>query len=95
MLREEPDVLVLDVRTYKAYVNRHIRGAKSIPLDKLASRISRIDEGTKTIIVHGYDNDKSARASEILARAGYDDVVILDGGLKDWEGPVRDCSTRR
>lgn len=77
--------VVLDVRTADEFATGHLRDAKNIPLAELGSRIGELDkQKARSIVVvceHGARSDKAAR---MLKKAGFADVVSLDGGLKAW-----------
>jgi rhodanese-related sulfurtransferase len=78
--------LVLDVRTVAEFDAGHLRDAKNIPLPELAKRIGELDKlKSKTVILVCQKGTRSATAANVLEKAGFDDVVCLDGGLDAWQ----------
>ncbi|HAT31766.1 MAG TPA: sulfurtransferase [Janthinobacterium sp.] len=77
---------VLDVRDAKEYANGHLRDAKHIPLAELAQRIAELDKlKARTIVVVCHKGARSASAVKQLAKAGFTDVISLDGGVAAWQ----------
>lgn len=74
--------LLLDVRTPEEFASGHIHGAVNIPVDLLESRLSQIPTD-QPIVVYCRSGNRSARASQILAQAGFAAIYDL-GGLIDW-----------
>jgi rhodanese-related sulfurtransferase len=77
--------LLLDVRDAGEFANGHLRDAKHIPLADLASRIGELDkQKAKSIVVICQTGARADKAARILAAAGFNDVVTLDGGQAAW-----------
>lgn len=77
---------IVDVRSAAEFAGGHLPGAKNIPLAELASRVGELDKmKSKSIVVVCQSGARSARAAGVLAKAGFDDVVNLDGGLAAWQ----------
>ncbi|CAG7912317.1 MULTISPECIES: persulfide response sulfurtransferase CstA [Staphylococcaceae] len=72
---------LIDVRTEEEYELAHIKGATLHPVDKIESFNK---DKNKTYYIHCKSGNRSAKASEYLAKQGYD-VVNLDGGYKAYE----------
>lgn len=51
-LRAEGEVIVLDVRDADSYKAGHIPGARSIPLDQLASHADELKAANKAIVTY-------------------------------------------
>lgn len=76
---------ILDVRTPDEFAEGHLRDAKNIPLADLASRIGELDkQKTKAVVVVCKQGTRANKAVKMLQKAGFDDVVSLDGGLTAW-----------
>jgi rhodanese-related sulfurtransferase len=73
---------LIDVRTPQEFASGHIAGAVNIPVDQLASRLSEIPAG-QPVVVYCRSGNRSAQASQILARAGYSSIYDL-GGIIGW-----------
>lgn len=76
---------ILDVRTQEEFATGHLRDAKNIPLADLGSRIGELDkQKTKAVVVVCQQGARADKAVKMLQKAGFDDVVSLDGGLTAW-----------
>jgi glyoxylase-like metal-dependent hydrolase (beta-lactamase superfamily II)/rhodanese-related sulfurtransferase len=82
-LRDEAPA-VLDVRRRAEFAECHIPGAKNIPLDELPERLREIDRDHPLAVIcaGGY---RSSIASSILARAGFTNVLNVQGGTEEWQ----------
>lgn len=72
---------VLDIRQRAEHATGHIPGAVHIELGDLAARAADAPEGA---IVHCGHGERAMTAASLLARAGRDDLAVLDGGPADW-----------
>jgi rhodanese-related sulfurtransferase len=78
--------LVLDVRTPEEYAAGHIPGARNIPYDQLAARLSELGVGhSDEIVVHCEGGKRAANAERTLADAGYTNVRDLQGHMRGWQ----------
>ncbi|NML60278.1 rhodanese-like domain-containing protein [Massilia sp. RP-1-19] len=76
---------ILDVRSADEFAAGHLRDAKNIPLADLGSRIGELDkQKTKAVVVVCQQGARADKAVKMLQKAGFDDVVSLDGGLTAW-----------
>jgi len=79
--------LILDVRDNAEFAGGHLPDAKNIPLGELAGRIGELDKfKAKSVIVVCQSGARAATAAGLLAKAGFADVVNLDGGVAAWKG---------
>ncbi|WP_019142129.1 rhodanese-like domain-containing protein [Noviherbaspirillum massiliense] len=79
--------LILDVRDPAQFAAGHMRDAKNIPLKELPGRISELDKfKSKTVIVVCQSGTNSGKAASQLKKAGFNQVVGLQGGLNAWQG---------
>lgn len=86
MLDQEPDLLLLDVRTPEEYqILGHIPGARLLPIHLLPDSIGVLDPERKTVVIceHGI---RSADASHYLANNGFRQVFNLAAGMAEWNG---------
>lgn len=78
--------LVLDVRDAEAFAAGHLRDAKHLPMAELGQRLGELEKAKhKTIIVICQKGSRAGAAAQTLAKAGFADVVCLDGGLAAWQ----------
>ena len=83
--REDPNAVVLDVRTADEYARGHIEGAVNIPLDQI-DRATTALAGRK-LYVHCASGARSRRAVAALRAAGFTDAENI-GGIVSWRGPI-------
>jgi rhodanese-related sulfurtransferase len=87
MLLDEQELALLDVREERIFSESHLLFARSVPLSRLELRMARLVPRKATRIVLVDDADGLAeRAAPLLAKAGYSNVGILDGGNAGWAG---------
>lgn len=78
--------LILDVRTQGEYETGHIKGAKLIPVQELASRIDEIQAyRDKDVFIYCRSGNRSTVAAEILSRAGFRKLHNLRYGIIEWQ----------
>ncbi len=85
--------LVIDVREPQEFNKSHIEDALNIPLDKLESKLTSLDEYKKyPLIVVCQAGHRSASACKTLIKAGFEQVYNIAGGMQSWEDnklPIR------
>lgn len=91
-LTENPDSLVVDVRTPAEFRAGHIPGAINLPLAQIDAHLRRIvsDAGGHMVLVC-QSGGRACQAFDALTGAGLDAVEVLDGGMGSWVaagGPV-------
>ncbi|MET9683349.1 MBL fold metallo-hydrolase [Streptomyces coeruleorubidus] len=72
---------VLDIRQRAEHVAGHIADAVHIELGDLAGLAEEAPAGAVVACGHG---ERAMTAASLLARAGHDDLAVLDGGPGDW-----------
>jgi rhodanese-related sulfurtransferase len=82
-LRDSGAVLI-DVRSRQEYRAGHAPGAKNIPVDRLAERLSEIPT-ERAVVTICQSGGRSARAAAMLSRHGVQDVYDLCGGMTSWQ----------
>src|SRR5260370_4698942 len=85
MLADGQELAIVDLREELIFSQGHLLFARSVPLSRLELRFARLVPRRTTRIVLCDDADGMAeRAAGILARAGYTDIAVLDGGVAAW-----------
>jgi rhodanese-related sulfurtransferase len=85
MLGDGAELALIDLREELIFSRSHLLWARSVPLSRLELRFARLVPRRATRIVLIDDNDGlTARAADVLARAGYSDLSYLDGGIAAW-----------
>lgn len=75
--------LLLDVRTPGEFAPNHIKGAKNIPVQSLASRLSELPDKSKPIVVYCQSGMRSSSAASLLSKQGYTAHDL--GGIGNWQ----------
>lgn len=89
-LLDTSDIQVIDVRTEKAFLEKHLANAVNIPLesDNLEELISKISKD-KPVLLYCNRGGMSAQCAQILKDKGFTKIYDLDGGLSKWEASGR------
>lgn len=75
---DEP--VLLDVREVWEYEKARIEGSKLIPMGDMSYRVSELDPAAETVVICHHGN-RSAVMTQALERAGFQNVINLEGGL--------------
>jgi rhodanese-related sulfurtransferase len=87
MLAAGGELALIDVREELIFSQNHLLLARSVPLSRFELKFAALVPRRATRIVLCDDGDGLAeRAAAILARNGYSDISILDGGVAAWGG---------
>ena len=84
MIRNNSDVVIIDVRTADEFGYNHLKGAVNIPLqDTSENRIRRYVKNKSSIIIAYCEyGGRSRKAVNKLIKMGYENVYNLDGGIE-------------
>lgn len=106
LLKTQPELAVLDVRTSLEFAEMHVPQARNVPLDRLEPR-QLFDGGQlpkdQPIYLLCRSGARAAKAAERFARAGFDNAVVVEGGTLAWidaglpvnRGPAKAISLER
>jgi len=89
--------MVLDVRAPREWEQRHISGARNIPLNHLPERLAELPRDRR-VVVHCQGGYRSSLAASILERYGFQQTADLTGGIAAWEAsglPVSSSTFRK
>jgi rhodanese-related sulfurtransferase len=79
--------LVLDVRSQAEFDTGHIRDAKHVPQDQVASAAEALKKYKDKVVVACCESGmRSGAAARVLRSQGFTRVVNLRGGLQAWRG---------
>ena len=82
-LEQNPNALLLDVRTQEEYVSGHLPGAVNLPLD----RLNEIDlDKERPVYAYCRSGARSAQACTLLRKLGYQAFNL--GGVLGYHGPL-------
>lgn len=86
LIKEDPKVVVLDVRTPDEFKAGHIAGAKNIDFhgDDFEKQVAALDK-SKTYVVHCAAGGRSAQACKVIEQVQLPSVYHMKEGFKAWE----------
>jgi rhodanese-related sulfurtransferase len=77
---------IVDVRDAKEFALGHLPEAKNIPLADLDKRVGELEKfKSKSVVLVCQSGARASAAAAKLAKAGFTDVVNLDGGIAAWK----------
>lgn len=77
--------MVVDVRTPEEWSMGRIPGAYHAPVDSLRNHMKTLDpHRDKTVILYCRTQQRSGFAAGLLAKAGFTDVKVINGGILQW-----------
>lgn len=82
-LNSGKDIILIDVREPVEYIEGYLKGSANVPLGQLESRLQEIPKD-KDVVVYCRSGRRSAEASSILVKNGYQRVYNLEGGIINW-----------
>ena len=84
--QNDPDFVILDVRTPAEFAAGHIAGARLLDFNApdFADRIKELPRD-KTYLVYCRSGSRSAKAVKVMRDAGFSDLINMGGGMLDWE----------
>lgn len=85
-LKNNKNVSLIDVRETEEVKAGKIPGAVNIPLGLIEFRLQDIDKSQEHIMVCR-SGGRSGKAANLLENQGYN-VINMDGGMLDWDGPT-------
>lgn len=85
-LQEQPgDAYLLDVRLEGMYKQGHIKGSRNIPVHLLTRRYQEIPTDKRVVVIDILGNPAWVPVGWFLKSKGYDDVMMLKGGMNAWQ----------
>lgn len=84
--KDNPDFIILDVRTPEEYNDGHIESSINIDYksENFKSEISKLSQD-KTYLVYCRSGRRSKAAQDIMLNSGFYYVINLTGGFEDWK----------
>ncbi len=86
LIRTEPDVTILDVRTPREYTAGHIDGAINIDFKAtdFATQLQNLDPN-KEYLIHCASGGRSTASLKTFKQLGFSNIIHMDGGYKAWD----------
>ena len=90
-MQNDGNSVVLDVRTPEEYEEKHIPGSINIDIKEpdFQDKLDELPED-KQYLVYCRSGGRSARACQIMATEGFENLYNLEGGILDWNGEVEE-----
>lgn len=90
ILKHDPTLRVLDVRTVEEFGVAHLVGASNVPHDQIELRASTLPKDKSAeIVVYCRSGRRSAMALTSLQKLGYTRVQHLEGDFIGWQAAGR------
>ncbi|GAA0374415.1 MULTISPECIES: rhodanese-like domain-containing protein [Micromonospora] len=92
LIANNPDTLIVDVRTPGEYDSAHVPGSINLPLDQVDAHLGRIvdDAGGRMLLIC-QSGARATQACTKLVNAGLPAATVVTGGMNAWitaGGPV-------
>ena len=90
MEKQDPDLVVLDVRTAAEFAAGHVPGARNVSHELLQSRVGELAElRDKQVVLYCRSGRRTLLAEEVLRKAGFTRLAHLKGDYLAWESERR------
>ena len=77
---------LIDLRSPNEFADGHITGSINIPYADIEDRLHEVKlQGGKSLVLICDSGSQSANAGEVLNKSGYQNTVILSGGIGAWK----------
>ena len=77
---------LIDLRSPNEFADGHITGSINIPYADIEDRLHEIKlQEVKSLVLICDSGSQSANAGEVLNKSGYQNTVILSGGIGAWK----------
>ena len=84
MMDEQPNAIILDVRTKAEYEDKHIPGALLLPNEEIgANEIAALPDKEQVILVYCRSGNRSKQAAAKLTALGFKNIYEF-GGINSW-----------
>lgn len=86
LLKDNPKVVVLDVRTPEEFAAGHIAGAKNVDFKApdFAAKVAALDK-TTPYLVHCAAGGRSGKTLDLIKDKGFAAIYHLNDGFKAWQ----------
>ncbi|MBC7983543.1 MAG: rhodanese-like domain-containing protein [Candidatus Obscuribacterales bacterium] len=88
--KKDAAIVLLDVRTAEEFAQGHVPGAKNIPHDQLAERVSELlADKDKEVVLYCRSGRRAGIAAETLQAKGFEKLLHLEGDMQKWSAENR------
>jgi glyoxylase-like metal-dependent hydrolase (beta-lactamase superfamily II)/rhodanese-related sulfurtransferase len=85
LVKKDPQIKLLDVRSLMEYNEVHIKDSIHIPMDTLSNRIGELGQSGQNYIVLCLSGVRSSMVAEMLLQSGINAAKVMDGGIGRWQ----------
>ena len=90
LIRENKNIVILDVRTKGEYSSGHINGAKLMPVSEISSRIGELEKYRgRPMLVHCASGGRSPKAVIVLLKNKFGPIYHMNHGLSGFTGTLK------
>jgi rhodanese-related sulfurtransferase len=90
MDKNDPSLVVLDVRTPAEFAAGHVPGARNVSHDQLAAKLAELEPlRDKDVVLYCRSGRRTLLAEDVLRKAGFTKLLHLDGDYLAWEAQRR------
>jgi len=84
--RDNPNLVIIDIRTPKEFEEEHIEGAMNLDYysDTFGDELNKLDKN-KTYLVYCQTGRRSERAFDLMKEFGFREIYNISGGIIDWK----------
>ena len=83
LIQNEPEMVILDVRTPSEYEDAHIEGAINIPVEEIVDRLNELS-ADDVILVYCRTGNRSGTAVGIMEENGFSKIYHMHEGISTW-----------
>ena len=88
--RQDPDLVVLDVRTPAEFAAGHVPGARNVSHDQLITHLDELASSRdKQVVLYCRSGRRTLLAEDTLRKAGFAKLLHLQGDYLAWEAAHR------
>ena len=90
LIKENKNLIILDVRSKTEYQKGHIKASKLMPANEIASRIRELEKFRgRPILVHCAAGGRSPKAVNVLIKNKFGPIYHMNHGLSDFNGILK------
>lgn len=86
IMRNDPSVILLDVRSDEEFESFNLPGSMCIPIDYILFEeyLEELKNDAYTFVIYSNGSIKASKAWLLLRRIGLTNIKVLEGGLNNW-----------
>jgi len=86
IIKKDPSLMLMDVRSEEEYKNYSLQGAISFPIDSLMSKnyLTYLGIPGTRVVFFSNDDIKADQTWVLAKRLGFKSIYVLKGGLNSW-----------